>query len=298
MGMNNNLLYCPFDIHVSDLEQWKSLPLISHFFEIIHIIEGEGTREVNKNRFPYKKGNLFLFTPLDCRGFESITPTRFCSIRFSEFFFSQCKTAYEIEKINVWLKRLEHIFYHHNRFEQLQLTNASDCQMVTELIYNMVEEYEHKQSYYEENIQHFITLILNILARNVTDKSSIVINIGDAEPLINKMLAHIRQHINAPEKLRIAYLSSKFNLSTNYVSEYFRKFTGESLQQYTIKYKLSLVEQRLIYSELTIGQIADEFGFTDESHLSKQFKKHNGISPMDYRRENQCSIYTKRVNRI
>jgi YesN/AraC family two-component response regulator len=83
------------------------------------------------------------------------------------------------------------------------------------------------------------------------------------------MLLHIRQHINHSEKLRVDYLASQFNLSANYVGEYFRKFTGESLQHYITQYKIRLTQQRLAYSTLTVSQIANELGFTDESHLSR-----------------------------
>lgn len=283
--MEHKELHGPFELYVSDMECWNERPLIYHFFEIVQILDGSGMREVNNNRFPYNKGSIFLFTPLDCRGFDIETPTRFCSIRFSEVFLGQCKTAQDRERIAQWLKQLEHIFYHHNRFQELLVMRPGDCRMVSTLMNNMVEEYEQRQSYHEENLQHFVTLILNILSRNVSDHvPGMSVSGGESEPLINRMLLHIRQHISIPEKLRIDYLASRFNLSANYVGEYFRKFTGESLQHYITQYKIKLVQQRLAYSALTVSQIAGELGFTDESHLSRQFRKYSGVSPVEYRK--------------
>jgi YesN/AraC family two-component response regulator len=149
----------------------------------------------------------------------------------------------------------------------------------------MIREYEQKRAYHEENLQHFVTLILNILARNVSDDVEAAAPAAEAEPLINRMLVHIRQHISDADKLRVDYLAAHFNLSANYVGEYFRKLTGESLQHYITQYKIKLVEQRLANSTLTISQIAGELGFTDESHLSRQFRKHNGLSPVEYRKK-------------
>lgn len=280
--MEQKELYQPFELYVSDMEQWNERPLVYHFFEIVRVLDGEGIRYVNKNRFPYHKGSIFLFTPLDCRGFEIESPTRFCSFRFSEVFLGQCKNAQDRERIRQWLKQLEHIFFHHNRFQELLVKQPGDCDMVAALMQNMVQEYEQKQSYHEENLQHFVTLILNILARNVADSAGMT-DIGP-EPLINKMLLHIRQHINQPDKLRVEHLAAQFNLSANYVGEYFRKFTGNSLQYYITQYKIKLVEQRLVYSTLTVSQIAGELGFTDESHLSRQFRKYSGVSPAAYRK--------------
>ncbi len=94
----------------------------------------------------------------------------------------------------------------------------------------------------------------------------------EPEPLINRMLLHVHENIHSSDKLRISYLASHFNLSANYVGEYFRKLTGESLQHYITQYKIQLVQHRLANSPLTVAQIADELGFSDESHLSRQFR--------------------------
>lgn len=282
--MERKVLHQPFELYVSDMEHLNERPLIYHFFEIVQILSGEGHRIVNRNTFPYRKGSIFLFTPLDCRGFESETPTRLCAIRFSEVFLGKCKTAQDRDRITLWLKQLEHIFFHHNRFQELLVKQPGDCHLITSLIDNLMREYQHDQPYREENLQHFVTLILNILARNVEDKTAITGASRVPEPLINGMLLHIHQHIGDPEKLRIDFLASRFNLSENYVGEYFRKLTGESLQHYITQYRIKLVQQRLTNSALTVSQIAGELGFTDESHLSRQFRKYIGIGPAEYRK--------------
>jgi YesN/AraC family two-component response regulator len=282
--MKQKALHQPFELIISDIESWNERPLIYHFFEIVQILEGNGTRIVNDNKYDYRKGSIFLFTPLDCRGFDSETATRFCSIRFSEVFLGKYKNAQDRERISEWLKQLEHIFFHHNRFRELLFKRPGDCHMISGILDNMVKEYEQKQPYHEENLQHFVTLALNIIARNVSEGTGITDADQQSEPLINRMLVHIREHINDPEKLRIGHLAAHFNLSANYVGEYFRKLTGESLQHYITQYKIKQVQQRLAHSEYTVSQIADELGFTDESHLSRQFKKYSGVSPMAYRK--------------
>ena len=144
--MEQKALHQPFELYVCDMESWRARPLIYHFFEIVQILDGEGTREVNRNIFPYKTGAIYLFTPLDCRGFEASTATRFCSIRFSEVFLGKYRTALERDRITLWLKQLEHIFYHHNRFQELLIKQPGDCNMVSSLVKNMVEEYGQKQA--------------------------------------------------------------------------------------------------------------------------------------------------------
>jgi len=51
-----------------------------------------------------------------------------------------------------------------------------------------------------------------------------------------------------------------------------------------INYKLKMVENRLLHSEMRIGEIAAEMSFTDESHLNKLFRKYKGVSPTEFRK--------------
>jgi len=282
--MKSKHLHKPFDIFVSDMEHWDERPLIYQFFEIVQIMDGEGTRIINENKFPYTKGSIFLFTPLDCRGFESTAHTRYCSIRFSEVFLEQYKTQQEKEKMIQWLKKLEIIFTNHNRFEQVLIKEKRDCEMIAAFIENILAEYDHKLSYYNENLQHLVILILNIISRNVNPQQMISQTTMD-EPLINKILVYLHQHISCPKNLRIKHLAEQFNLSENYIGQYFKKLTGNSLHCYLTQYKMNIIEQRLVYSEHSIGQIADDLGFSDESHLSRQFKKNKGITAAAYRKQ-------------
>jgi AraC family transcriptional regulator, L-rhamnose operon regulatory protein RhaS len=95
---------------------------------------------------------------------------------------------------------------------------------------------------------------------------------------------YIKQHIYEPEKLGIVHLSEIFNYAPDYVSIYFKRHTGESLKQYITKYKMKLIEIRLLYSQLTVSEVADEFGYLDESHFCKQFKKFTGRTPTAFRK--------------
>jgi AraC-like DNA-binding protein len=99
------------------------------------------------------------------------------------------------------------------------------------------------------------------------------------------ILHYIHENIYAPEMIRAEQIAVHFNIAPNYLSEYFKRNNGEGLQQYIIHYKLKLVEARLQYSDLRIGEIAAELGFTDESHLNRLFKKYIRTSPSAYRKQ-------------
>jgi AraC-like DNA-binding protein len=99
----------------------------------------------------------------------------------------------------------------------------------------------------------------------------------------NKGFTAIQEHIRYPERLTIAVIAERFDLSPTYLGSYFRKQCNESLQQYISSYRIRLIEHRLRFSDKRVHEIADEFGFADESHVNKFFKRHQGMSLKQYR---------------
>lgn len=97
------------------------------------------------------------------------------------------------------------------------------------------------------------------------------------------ILQYVQANIYFPEKLKGPAISKKFGISEIYLGRYFRKETNETLQEYITGYKLKLIENRLSQSDMRITEIADEFGFTDKSHLNRFFKKLKGATPSVYR---------------
>lgn len=120
-----------------------------------------------------------------------------------------------------------------------------------------------------------------ILARNLFVQTPANPVLKDS---VEAILLYIKQHIYQPAALNIGHLATVFNYSPDYISIFFKKHTGESLKQYITQYKLKLIEMRLLYSQLSIAEIADEFGYLDESHFCKQFKKFTGRTPTAFRK--------------
>lgn len=122
-----------------------------------------------------------------------------------------------------------------------------------------------------------------IIARNISEYLPENIN-KQSDGKAHTILEYIQTNIYEPEKLSISAMSEKFGISETYLGRFFKKQANETLQDYISKYRIKLVENRLSYSDLRIGEIASELGFNDESHLNKIFKKHRGTTPSAFRK--------------
>ena len=73
------------------------------------------------------------------------------------------------------------------------------------------------------------------------------------------------------------------NLSTNYFSDMLKSETGKNTQEHIHYYLLEKAKNKLVNSNLSINEIANELGFEYPQNFSKLFKKKIGISPSLYR---------------
>src|SRR6185437_12294770 len=164
------------------------------------------------------------------------------------------------------------------------LREEGDRPLVQALAEALARESGGDRKFHREVIQQLVNTLITLVARNIGLPVRDRLVEGQSR-LILDIIGYIHQHIYSPELLRANELASNFNISINYISEYFKKQTGETLQQYITGYKLKLVESRLRYSDLRMGEIVAELGFTDESHLNRTFKKYRGMSPSFYRKQ-------------
>lgn len=278
MTMKGSVLYRQYEIELKELQQFKRTAKRNNFFELIHIIEGTGVQIVNKNHFSYRKGNLFLLTPQDVYTFNINSPTTFFFIRFNELYIKD-----KINKDTDTIKQVEYILQNASHKPGCILKNKTDKPLIASLINSIINEQANQQLYYTRVSEQIINTIITIVARNIALKLPKNIKETTGEPVL-EMLNYIQKNIFEPENLKAKKMSEHFNISLHYLGRYFKKQTGDTLQNYITNYKIRQVETRLLHSDMRINEIAFEFNFTDESHLNRIFKKHNGMNPSEFRK--------------
>lgn len=276
-------LFKPFEIEHFERDTCACKQHKHTFFEITYILKGEGTYIINGNHFDFTANDLFLIMP-DSEHYTLLrSTTSFLFIRFNNIYLqAQQVSGKQYSDLGEWIQKLEYILQNSSHLRGAVGLHPVDQPLVKALCESIMQGLEAQHPLQKELMQQLINTLITVVARNVA-----MLNLQQPEGQSRAgrdILLYIHQHIYEPEKLKAECIAAHFNISLNYISEYFKKFTQDGMQQYIINYKLSLIEIRLRHSDLRLNEIAEEFGFTDESHFTKTFKKHKGVNPSAFRK--------------
>lgn len=91
---------------------------------------------------------------------------------------------------------------------------------------------------------------------------------------------------NCTENISVSELAAESGFSETHFINLFKKQTGDTPKNYLIKGRLRLAKQILCSSDKSIKETASLCGFSDEYYFSRIFKKHEKISPSQFRKRN------------
>lgn len=109
-----------------------------------------------------------------------------------------------------------------------------------------------------------------------------LVNACRARSRFAAVLDHIETHLAQP--LPNEELATIAHMSPSHFAMCFRRDLGESPAQYVMHRRLSFAARQLLFADDPIDAIAEQAGFANRFHFSRQFARHMGISPAAYRK--------------
>lgn len=105
-----------------------------------------------------------------------------------------------------------------------------------------------------------------------------------ANPMMHQVLTYINDHCTEP--LTLKKLTDRFSISASTLSHEFQRYIHHSVYDYILYRRVMLAKQKL-FGDAPLGEIGYQCGFGDYSNFLRAFRKMNGISPSEYRRQIQ-----------
>jgi len=97
--------------------------------------------------------------------------------------------------------------------------------------------------------------------------------------LIDCVQAHLGQDLS------LEVLAQQVGFSPYHFTRLFHQTTGESPHQFVLRQRIEHAQRLLKETSVPLAQIALESGFANQSHLTRAFKRHLGLTPRAYRQD-------------
>lgn len=139
-------------------------------------------------------------------------------------------------------------------------------------------------SFHKEVLQNAFVAFLLELANILVGKRENLIRptLSRKEEILNSFLELLSEH--AKEQHVVTFYAEKLFITPQYLSLILKELTGKSANKWIDD--ALIVEAKLLLKspQVTVQQVADILNFSDQSTFGKFFKKHIGMSPMEYRK--------------
>ena len=117
----------------------------------------------------------------------------------------------------------------------------------------------------------FIIPAIRAFSDSVTQK--------DAVQLAKEYIAN-----NISQNLSVKDVADYVHLSPEYFTKLFKKEVGQNIKNYILQVKVDVAKDLLGNPNIPISIVALDLGYSNFSHFTQMFKKFEGITPTDYRK--------------
>ena len=103
------------------------------------------------------------------------------------------------------------------------------------------------------------------------------------ERTINGLTRYLQEHL--AEEVSLSVLAEQFHLNPQYISQLFKSEIGVGFLTYLTNIRMEKAKKLLLSTSLSIAEVAEQSGYGDYRVFTKVFKKTEGSTPSQYRRD-------------
>lgn len=254
--------------------------IIFNFHTIFLKRNFDGTIKYGQQYYDFDSGTMSFYAPKQLVGLEGDLPTKlegWMLVIHPDFLHS-----YPLAK-----KIKEYGFFDYATHEALHLSAAED-EIIAGLMQNLQREIEAMiDSYTQDVVISHIELLLNYCNRFYNRQ--FVTRKKVSNDLLLKFEAILSQYYKESKTEMVAlpsvqYFADQLFVSANYLNDMLKNLTGQTTQQHIHNHLIERAKELLTTTELSISEIAYQFGFEYPQSFNKLFKNKTQKTPLEFRR--------------
>lgn len=253
------------------------------FYEIVFFKKGNGYLELDQQRIAIDRNVIVFISPFQKRRwFVDKSKIECCFLFFQDRFLSK----FFLDKLFTF--RLQ---YFYNKVSPLFLKTADDESLrIFDVLQDLLREIKKIRSDSEHITRALLYFLLIKLNRAYAERYQLSEETKEnttAYRFKQLLTNHINQHRD------IEYYAGKLAVSRVTLNKCIKAQFGMNVSEMINEFLLVEIKNRLLYSELSVKEIAYELHFSAPNHLSRFFKMLTGLSPKDFRNayQNGMSVF-------
>lgn len=244
------------------------------------VYEGEISVDINNISRKCNRGNLLLLSPNNLYRIESYTENLKLFILSFDRERLKSQINFKFNRYDVYqVAQLEN--RHTLEINNLEFDHLK--QLLTLANYYSANDTDHK--FKNEVLTGIVTSVIYIITSFllVNESSSPQKNLRKEEITI-LFLELVSRHFK--EKKELSFYADSLLISVKYLSNCVREITKSPPTSFIADALMNEAKVMLLHPNNTVGMIAGELGFSDQYSFGKFFKKHTGLSPLNFRKRN------------
>lgn len=148
----------------------------------------------------------------------------------------------------------------------------------------LTQQWFGQMAHYETICCGIVVELLGFLARETEAGQFASVKLRLMREVQEYIMAHYRKPI------RISELAELVDRSPNYVTQTFKEVTGLTPIAYLHQLRIQSARDLILNTRMTIGEVSDHLGYSDQAHFNRMFKKTMGHPPSSILRESGRSL--------
>lgn len=234
-----------------------------------------------KTKYDFDDQTIVSIAPDQVVGYESVAgvPKKAKGILFHPDF---------LHGTSLERKMKDYTFFSYASNEALHLSEderkiIADCMaIVRKELQNPIDR--HTKGLITTNIELILDYCLRFYERQFVTRQDLNLGaIAKFEKLVDEYIASGKTETEGLPTVK--YFADKVFLSPNYFGDMVKAETGKTAQEYIAVRLFSYAKRQLASPELSVKEVAASLGFLYPQHFVRFFKKHSGMTPSEYRRQ-------------
>jgi AraC family transcriptional regulator, transcriptional activator of pobA len=248
-----------------------------NFYDILYIKQGKGTHSIDFNTYEVKPNSLFFVMPGQVHTWQLSEDIEGYSIFFTQDFFL-------LNRPMTSLNQLPYFQHLHNN-PVLYLDCPEFLCFADEICQKIYQEQEQQQPFRNEIVRLYIELLLAKISRIQITRTHYYKNVSH----LQQQAFHYQELLeeNFLVIRSIQEYADLMSVSPKHLNVICKKVFGKTARDVLHERIILETKRLLIYSNDTIGQLAQRLGFNEVSYFVRFFRKMTNTTPEVFRKEYQ-----------